>query len=81
LANTDDETALSILFILSSNGDAFVIHDKTVKCGDVEQEQIVSKFYKLIFFCDQLEQDLENQETNSTNLSMSMTSCIKQLLR
>tara|TARA_R100001132_G_C3273827_1_gene95856 strand:+ start:3273 stop:5684 length:2412 start_codon:yes stop_codon:yes gene_type:complete len=44
LAYADDESALSLPFVFSSNGDAFLFHDKTVKEGDVEQELPLDQF-------------------------------------
>ncbi|WP_198001130.1 EcoAI/FtnUII family type I restriction enzme subunit R [Gimesia fumaroli] len=44
LAYADDDSALSLPFVFSSNGDAFLFHDKTVKTGDVEQELSLDQF-------------------------------------
>ena len=44
LAYADDDSALSLPFVFSSNGDAFLFHDKTVKTGDVEQELTLDQF-------------------------------------
>lgn len=44
LAYADDDNALSLPFVFSSNGDAFLFHDKTVKTGDVEQELSLDQF-------------------------------------
>lgn len=44
LAYADDDSALSLPFVFSSNGDAFLFHDKTVKTGNVEQELTLDQF-------------------------------------
>ncbi|MCE3224036.1 MAG: box helicase [Nitrospira sp.] len=62
---------LDIPFVFSSNGDAFLFHDRTGQSKQIQQ-RIVAKVDELMALCDRLEAQLTTTQTESRRLLESV---------